>query len=250
MESIQTELNLYGTVFPKQEIELVKLEKKVFDLIPLGKENAKAGAYIADVLDISTRYLTDAVRSLRLKHYDIGSTTYEGYYRFLNPQEYLEFMSKSSKDLTRRKQVQHAMGFTKMAQKIAIETSQMASIENGFNFHGLIFPNQENELTELEKLVFKLIPVGKENIISCNDIANVLNIATRHVKNLVRNLRLKHYDVGSTTNGGYYIFQNIAEYLDFMNKYSKEQTRREEVIEAMRVTPMAQKIMIKTSQSA
>ena len=159
-------------------------------------------------------------------------------------------MSKSSKDLTRRKQVQHAMGFTKMAQKIAIETSQMASIENGFNFHGLIFPNQENELTELEKLVFKLIPVGKENIISCNDIANVLNIATRHVKNLVRNLRLKHYDVGSTTNGGYYIFQNTAEYLDFMNKYSKEQTRREEVIEAMRVTPMAQKIMIETNQSA
>lgn len=248
MESIQTELNLYGAVFPKQEIELNKLEKQVLNLIPLGKENAKKGAYIADLLDISTRNLTDLARELRLKHCDIGSTTYEGYYLFKNPHEYLEFISKYSKDYTRRNQVGEAMRLTPMAKKITIETNPMAS--NGINIHGLIFPNQENELTKLEKLVLQLIPVGKEIALSCSYIANVLDIGIRHVKELVRRLRLKHCDIGSTTNGGYYIFQNTKEYLEFMTKFAEEQNRRKQVIEAMRLTPMAQKIIIETNQTA
>lgn len=140
------------------------------------------------------------------------------------------------------------MRLTPMAKKITIETNQMAS--NGINIHGLILPNQENELTKLEKLVLQLIPVGKEIALSCSYIANVLDIGRRHVKELVRRLRLKHCDIGSTTKGGYYIFQNTKEYLEFMTKFAEEQNRRKQVIEAMRLTPMAQKIMIETNQSA
>lgn len=66
MESVQTELNLNGLVFPKKEIELTELEKRVFNLIPVGKENAKTGAYIADTLDISLRHVTGLVKKLRL----------------------------------------------------------------------------------------------------------------------------------------------------------------------------------------
>lgn len=241
MESIQTELNIYGVQFPKQEIELNKLEKKVFSLIPVGKENAKTGAYIADLLSIKTRYLADLVKGLRLKHCDVGSTTYEGYYLFKNPHEYLEFVSKYSKEYFRRGQVGEAMRFTPIAKQIA---------SNETNFHGLIFPNQENKLTKLEKLVFQLIPIGKEIALSCSYIANVLGIGIRRVKELVRRLRLKHCDIGSTTNGGYYIFKDTKEYLEFMTKFAEEQNRRKQVIEAMRLTPMAQKIIIETNQTA
>ena len=33
MESVQTELNLFGLVLPDKETKLTELEKKVFDLI-------------------------------------------------------------------------------------------------------------------------------------------------------------------------------------------------------------------------
>lgn len=127
MESVQTQLNLYGLVFPNKETKLTELEKKVFDLIPVGKENVTAGAYIADVLDISTRHVIELVRRLRLKHCDIGSTTSGGYYRFENPQEYLEFMNKYSKEQARRNQVIKAMQVTPMAQKITVETNRTAN---------------------------------------------------------------------------------------------------------------------------
>lgn len=126
MESIQTELNIYGVQFPKQEIKLTNLEQKVFKLIPVGKENAITGAYIAKTLHISTRHVIELVRRLRLKHCDIGSTTNEGYYRFKDAKEYSEFMNKYSKEQARKKQVIEAMRVTPMAQKIMIETNQSA----------------------------------------------------------------------------------------------------------------------------
>ena len=98
MKFIQTELNLNGLEFPDKETELTELEKKVFDLIPLGKENAVTGNYIATTLKIGERTLTDTVKKMRLKHYDIGSTTNDGYWRFKNPQEYMEYMNKAEKE--------------------------------------------------------------------------------------------------------------------------------------------------------
>lgn len=126
MRYIQTELNLNGLNFPKKEIELTELEKKVFDLIPVGKSNAKPNAYIANTLDISSRHVIELVRRLRLKSYDVGSTTNEGYYRFENPQEYQEFMNKYSNETARRKKVINAMRLTTMAKKITVEMNQTA----------------------------------------------------------------------------------------------------------------------------
>lgn len=126
MESVQTELNLLGLVFPDKEIELTELEKKVFNLIPVGKENAVTGSYIAITLKISKRHVIELVRRLRLKYCDIGSTTSDGYYRFKNPQEYLEFMNKYSKEQARRNQVENAMRLTPIARKITAEMNQTA----------------------------------------------------------------------------------------------------------------------------
>lgn len=126
MESVQTELNLLGLVFPDKEIELTELEKKVFNLIPVGKEKAVTGSYIAITLKISKRHVIELVRRLRLKYCDIGSTTSDGYYRFKNPQEYLEFMNKYSKEQARRNQVENAMRLTPIARKITAEMNQTA----------------------------------------------------------------------------------------------------------------------------
>ena len=57
MESIQTELNLNGLTFPNHESNLTKLEKKVYDLIPTGKENSVTSDDIANVLGIDPRYV-------------------------------------------------------------------------------------------------------------------------------------------------------------------------------------------------
>lgn len=112
MESVQT--------------ELTELEKKVFDLIPLGKENAVTGNYIATTLKIGERTLTDTVKKMRLKHYDIGSTTNDGYWRFKNPQEYMEYMNKAEKEHSGRGKVIEAMRLTPMARKITAEMNQTA----------------------------------------------------------------------------------------------------------------------------
>lgn len=127
MKSVQTELNLYGLVFPDKEIELTKLEKKVFDLLPLGKENAVTADYIATILKISKRTITDTVKKMRLKHYDIGSTTNgDGYWRFKDPQEYAEYMNKAEKEYFGRGEVINAMHFTPMAKKLTVEMNQTA----------------------------------------------------------------------------------------------------------------------------
>lgn len=126
MESVQTELNLYGLTFPKKKVELTKLEEKVFNLIPVGKENAVTSIYIATTLKISKRLVTEQIRRLRLKSRDIGSTTSEGYYRFKNPQEYEEYRNKNEKEQFRRNEVIEAMRHTPMAKKLTAETNQTA----------------------------------------------------------------------------------------------------------------------------
>ena len=126
MESVQTELNLFGLVFPDKETKLTELEKKVFNLIPVGKENAVTSSYIATTLKISKRLVTEQIRRLRLKSRDIGSTTSEGYYRFKNPQEYAEYRSNAAKEQSRRNEVIKAMRLTPMAKKLTAEMNQTA----------------------------------------------------------------------------------------------------------------------------
>jgi len=54
------------------ESTLTEQEKKVYDLIPTGKENAVPVDYIAQTLAISNRHVIELVRNLRLKSLDIG----------------------------------------------------------------------------------------------------------------------------------------------------------------------------------
>lgn len=124
----------------------------------------------------------------------------------------------------------------------------MNTIQTAFNLNSLTFPNQDAELTDIEKKVFNLIPTGKANAKPCSYIANTLHIGKRTVIEVVRKLRLKGFDIGSTTNEGYYKFKDEKEYLKFMSKYSKEQARRNEVLKAMKQTPMARKIVIDVNQ--
>lgn len=130
MNTIQTSLNLNGLTLPNQESELTKIENKVLKLIPTGKENARSCSYIAETLKVSPRTVTETVRNLKLKHFDVGGTRENGYYQFKNEKEYLEYMSKYSKEQARRNQVLRAMETTPMARKIAIETNQDAKGEN------------------------------------------------------------------------------------------------------------------------
>lgn len=124
----------------------------------------------------------------------------------------------------------------------------MNTIQTAFNLNGLTFPNQDAELTDIEKKVFDLIPTGISNAKPCSYITNTLHIGKRTVIEVVRKLRLKGFDIGSTTNEGYYKFKDEKEYLEFMSKYSKEQARRNEVLKAMKQTPMARKIVIDVNQ--
>ena len=128
--------------------------------------------------------------------------------------------------------------------------NKLNAIQTSLNLNGLTFPNQESELTKIENKVLKLIPTGKENARSCSYIAETLKISIRTVIETVRRLRLKSFDIGSTTNNGYYQFKDEKEYLEFVSKYSKEQARRNEILKAMKITPMARKIAIETNEDA
>ena len=117
-------LNLNGLQFSNPESQLNEIETKVYDLIPEGKENAVSLEYIANTLRVSTRTVVELVRRIRLKSLDIGSSRDLGYYRFKDPQEYLEYMAVATKELARRNQVLTAMRLTPMAQKVTVDLNE------------------------------------------------------------------------------------------------------------------------------
>ena len=120
----QMNLNLDGFEFKNPESLLTETETKVYDLIPLGKENAVSAEYLAQMLKVSTRAVTDIVRRLKLKHCDVGSLRDAGYYRFKDQQEYLEYMAIATKEQARRNQVLTAMRHTPMAQKLTADLNE------------------------------------------------------------------------------------------------------------------------------
>ena len=66
MKSIQTSFNFNGLQFLSQQVKLTKQEKKLYSLIPIGKENAVQGSYLAETLNIDKRTVIDKVNKLRL----------------------------------------------------------------------------------------------------------------------------------------------------------------------------------------
>ena len=109
LNAIQTSLNLNGLKFSSQQAKLTKQEKELYDLLPVGKENAAQGAYLAKILNINKRTVIDKVNKIRLKSIGIGSTTTDGYFKFKNYQEYIEFMRRLRAENFRRSQVIKAM---------------------------------------------------------------------------------------------------------------------------------------------
>ena len=103
----------------------------------------------------------------------------------------------------------------------------------------------EPELTDSEKAVYKCIPVGKRNAISGHDLAKTVGIDERTVAAIVKRLRLKHCDIGSSrssANYGYYRFGDAEEYSEYMQRAFKEKRDAEKVLKAMSLTPIAQQI--------
>lgn len=126
MEPVQTAFNFDGLTFPNPESTLTKIETKLYDLIPIGKEKAVSAEYLAKALDIDTRTVTAITRRLRLKHCDIGSLRDVGYYRFKDPHEYLEYMAVAEKEQARRYQVLNAMRSTPMAQQVTANLNNLS----------------------------------------------------------------------------------------------------------------------------
>ena len=118
----------------------------------------------------------------------------------------------------------------------------MAKIQMTLNINGVRFPTQRVKLSEFEAKVYKLIPVGKENAVSLAYLAKTLNVDTRTIVSAVRRMRLKSLDIG-------YRFKDPQEYAEWMATYRKEEFERSKVYEAMKRTPMAQKITIITNDS-
>lgn len=109
MKSVQTSFDFNGLKFSSQQAKLTKQEKELYDLLPVGKENAAQGAYLAKILNINKRTVIDKVNKIRLKSIGIGSTTIDGYFKFKNYQEYIEFMRRLRAENFRRDQVLKAM---------------------------------------------------------------------------------------------------------------------------------------------
>ncbi|MCT3602571.1 hypothetical protein EFS28_04535 [Lactobacillus acidophilus] len=120
----QMSFNLDGFEFNNPKSLLTKTETKVYDLIPKGKENAVSAEYLAQMLKVGTRAVTDTVRRLKLKHCDVGSLRDAGYYRFKDQQEYLEYMAIATKEQARRNQVLTAMRHTPMAQSLMADLNE------------------------------------------------------------------------------------------------------------------------------
>ncbi|MCP9317817.1 hypothetical protein QFX17_07940 [Lactobacillus helveticus] len=120
----QMSFNLDGFEFNNHKSLLTKTETKVYDLIPKGKENAVSAEYLAQMLKVGTRAITDIVRRLKLKYCDVGSLRDVGYYRFKDQQEYLEYMAIATKEQARRNQVLTAMRHTPMAQSLMADLNE------------------------------------------------------------------------------------------------------------------------------
>lgn len=125
----------------------------------------------------------------------------------------------------------------------------MTSVQLTLNINGVLFPNQRSKLSEFEAKVYRLIPVGKENAVSVAYLAQMLNVSTRLIVSTINKLRRKSYDIGSGRDVGCYRFKDPQEYLEYMNRLAKENSEREKVYQAMKRTPMAQKVTIITNNS-
>lgn len=92
-------------------------------------------------------------------------------------------------------------------------------------------------MTNLEVRLLRLLKVGKENAIPTSEIATLLKIDVRTIRNLVRNLRLKHgiAIIGGRETGakGLYIPANDTERLEGIRALENQANEERKTITAL-----------------
>ncbi len=92
-------------------------------------------------------------------------------------------------------------------------------------------------MTNLEVRLLRLLKVGKENAVPTAELANLLNIEVRALRNLVRNLRLKHgiAIIGGRETGskGLYIPANDTERLEGVRALDNQVNEERKTITAL-----------------
>lgn len=92
-------------------------------------------------------------------------------------------------------------------------------------------------MTELEKRLLRLLKIGKENAVPTSEIATLLKIDVRTIRNLVRNLRLKHgiAIIGGRETGskGLYIPANDTERLEGVRALDNQVNEERKTITAL-----------------
>ncbi|MGT2832383.1 hypothetical protein JavanS250_0010 [Streptococcus satellite phage Javan250] len=92
-------------------------------------------------------------------------------------------------------------------------------------------------MTDLEKRLLRLLKVGKENATPTAELAGLLNIDIRTIRNLVRSLRLKHgvaiIGERGTSAKGLYIPANDTERLEGVRALDNQVNEERKTITAL-----------------
>lgn len=94
-------------------------------------------------------------------------------------------------------------------------------------------------LSEFQKKVLQLIPVGKDHAVGQGYIAKLLNVDPRNITKTIREIRLQRICICSLrgVNAGYYQPANAAEYAEGMQMLISTYKQLEKVIKMQMLTP-------------
>ncbi|NHL82866.1 hypothetical protein ERJ64_02865 [Lactobacillus helveticus] len=112
------------------------------------------------------------------------------------------------------------------------------SAQMTLNLDGLTFPSGDAKLN------------SKENARPSSYFTEILGISRRNLSDVVKRLKSKSLDVGSTRDDGYYKFKDVQEYLYFMSRDTHELAERNKVHDAMRTTPLGRKLFADMNQES
>lgn len=121
----QMSFNFGNAVPPLSDDEAMKLMKpneiKLFKLLPVGRINAVSNEYLSNALGVNTRTIIQLAHDLRMKSRDIGSNYENGYYRFLNANELLEWKFQYDQKIQGMIEVSQAMNNTPLGHSLLID---------------------------------------------------------------------------------------------------------------------------------
>lgn len=89
-------------------------------------------------------------------------------------------------------------------------------------FHIENLQNIFKELTDYEKIVLSVLPVGKENAQYKKYFIDLLGIKEREFRDIIHSLRIKGIPICSNTTKGYWVCKNsdeLEEFILFLESY-------------------------------